>query len=176
VGNLTTLTVAFDPSAAGLRTAILTIANNDPDEGSYTFAIQGTGTTFTYDWSSPTVSWGQPWAEGMWDEGLTAGCQASPKIFCPTTAFTRAEASVFGLRIENGAGYTPPAATHIFADDWSDPTVSWAEPWAEQAYLHGLLPACGEYDGKPLFCASDLVTRAWAAYLVVEAKDLPLTP
>jgi hypothetical protein len=40
----------------------------------------------------------------------------------------------------------------------------------------GSCQACGEYDGKPLFCAGDLVTRAWAAYLVVEAKDLPLTP
>jgi hypothetical protein len=46
----------------------------------------------------------------------------------------------------------------------------------KQAYLDGLLPACGESAGKPLFCPSDLVTRAWAAYLVVEAKDLPLSP
>jgi hypothetical protein len=134
------------------------------------------GYVFNDDWSSPTVSWGQPWAEGMWDEGLTAGCSTDPLLFCPATTFTRAEASVFGLRIENGAGYTPPVATHIFADDWSDPAISWAEAWAEQAYLHGLLPACGESGGKPLFCPSDLVTRAWAAYLVVEAKDLLVAP
>jgi hypothetical protein len=143
---------------------------------SYAPPTDPSGYVFTDDWSSPTVSWGQSWAEGMWDEGLTAGCQASPLLFCPTTAFTRAEASVFGLRIENGAGYTPPAASHIFADDWSDPTLSWAEPWAEQAYLDGLSPACGESGGKPLFCPVDLVTRAWAAYLVVQAKDLPMTP
>jgi hypothetical protein len=134
------------------------------------------GYVFTDDWSSPAISWGQPWAEGTWDEGLTAGCQDSPLLFCPSTTVTRAEASVFGLRIENGAGYTPPAATHIFADDWSDPTISWAEPWAEQAYLDGLLPACGESSGKPLFCPGDLVTRAWAAYVVVEAKDLMAAP
>lgn len=40
----TTFTVAFDPSAVGLRTATLSIANNDSDEDPYDFAIQGTGT------------------------------------------------------------------------------------------------------------------------------------
>jgi uncharacterized repeat protein (TIGR02543 family) len=39
----TTFQVTFDPSAVGLRTATLTIANDDSDEGTYTFAIQGTG-------------------------------------------------------------------------------------------------------------------------------------
>jgi hypothetical protein len=39
----TTFTVTFDPSAVGLRTATISIANNDADENPYTFAIQGTG-------------------------------------------------------------------------------------------------------------------------------------
>jgi hypothetical protein len=38
------------------------------------------------------------------------------------------------------------------------------------------LPACDDSGEKPLFCPSDLVTRAWAAYLVVEEKDLLVTP
>ena len=38
-----TFQITFDPSAVGVRTATVTIANNDSDEGSYTFAIQGTG-------------------------------------------------------------------------------------------------------------------------------------
>ena len=41
----TTLQVTFSPSATGTRTAKLTIANNDSDEGIYDFAIQGTGAT-----------------------------------------------------------------------------------------------------------------------------------
>jgi hypothetical protein len=41
----TTFTVRFLPTAVGLRTATLTINNNDGDEGVYDFAIQGTGTT-----------------------------------------------------------------------------------------------------------------------------------
>jgi uncharacterized delta-60 repeat protein len=39
----TTFEVTFDPSGAGLRTATLSIDNNDPDENPYNFTIQGTG-------------------------------------------------------------------------------------------------------------------------------------
>ncbi|MGG5487141.1 choice-of-anchor D domain-containing protein [Gaetbulibacter sp. PBL-D1] len=44
-GGNTTFTITFSPSAAGLRTAIVTIANNDSDENPYTFNIQGNGYT-----------------------------------------------------------------------------------------------------------------------------------
>ncbi len=40
----TTFQITFDPNAVGVRTATVTIANTDSDEGSYTFVIQGTGT------------------------------------------------------------------------------------------------------------------------------------
>jgi len=42
-GDNTTFTLRFDPSATGLRTATISIANNDSDENPYTFAIQGSG-------------------------------------------------------------------------------------------------------------------------------------
>ncbi|MEQ9406776.1 MAG: choice-of-anchor D domain-containing protein [Fuerstiella sp.] len=42
-GGTTTFQVTFDPSAVGLRTATISIANDDPDENPYTFNIQGTG-------------------------------------------------------------------------------------------------------------------------------------
>ncbi len=41
----TSFVITFDPSVDGLRTATVTIANDDADEGSYTFSIQGTGIT-----------------------------------------------------------------------------------------------------------------------------------
>ena len=43
----TAFTVVFDPSAAGLRTATLSIANDDSNENPYNFSIQGTGVTPT---------------------------------------------------------------------------------------------------------------------------------
>ncbi len=44
-GGTTAFTIRFDPAELGLRTAIVSIANDDADENPYTFAIQGTGTT-----------------------------------------------------------------------------------------------------------------------------------
>ncbi len=42
-GGAATFGVTFSPSAVGARTATITIANSDPNEGSYDFAIKGTG-------------------------------------------------------------------------------------------------------------------------------------
>ncbi|MDY6951382.1 MAG: choice-of-anchor D domain-containing protein [Thermodesulfobacteriota bacterium] len=42
-GNTTTFKVTFDPSEEGLRSARLSIANNDDDENPYEFDIQGKG-------------------------------------------------------------------------------------------------------------------------------------
>ncbi|MBU1099587.1 MAG: choice-of-anchor D domain-containing protein [Bacteroidetes bacterium] len=44
IGESTTFQVTFDPTAAGIRTASISIANNDSDENPYNFSIQGTGT------------------------------------------------------------------------------------------------------------------------------------
>lgn len=42
-GASTRFTIRFTPSASGLRSATVTLANNDPDEAPYTFAVQGAG-------------------------------------------------------------------------------------------------------------------------------------
>jgi len=42
-GDSTTFQITFDPSATGVRSATISIANDDTDENPYTFAIQGTG-------------------------------------------------------------------------------------------------------------------------------------
>jgi len=43
-GGATTFQVTFDPSAVGMRTAALSIANDDADENPYNYLIQGAGT------------------------------------------------------------------------------------------------------------------------------------
>ncbi|WP_180907487.1 choice-of-anchor D domain-containing protein, partial [Flavobacterium salmonis] len=45
-GGTTTFQITFNPSAIGLRTATVSIANNDSDENPYNFSIQGTGYEF----------------------------------------------------------------------------------------------------------------------------------
>jgi hypothetical protein len=127
--------------------------------------------TFADDWSLSDISWAEKWAEGMWEEGLTAGCQTDPLMYCPRRELPRVEAAVFGLRMMHGVSYTPPPGTGTLFADMTDPGY-WGTKWAEQAYLDGLLPACGLDNGKPMFCPDDLVDRAWGAYLIVKAKDL----
>ena len=59
----TTFTVQFDPSASGVRTAALSIANDDSDENPFNFSIQGTGTgaaSQTFDFESSTAGSDQP--------------------------------------------------------------------------------------------------------------------
>ena len=131
--------------------------------------------TFADDWTG--FEWAEPWAEGMWQTGLTAGCQPSPLMYCPEAQLTRVEASVFGLRMKYGVGYAPPPATGTLFADLTD-TAYWGTSWAEQAYRDNLLPACGidSVSGLPTFCSADLVDRAWGAYLVVQAKDLLPAP
>jgi len=44
VGNYAVFQITFNPSATGLRKATVSISNNDSDEGTFTFSVQGTGT------------------------------------------------------------------------------------------------------------------------------------
>lgn len=46
-GGTTTFQIKFDPSSAGPRAATVIISNNDANEGSYQFAIQGNGVADT---------------------------------------------------------------------------------------------------------------------------------
>ncbi len=137
--------------------------------------------TFTNE-SWANNAYAQKWAEGMYQVHLTAGCQTSPLKYCPDRTLTREEAVVFALHLKydtfdgNGnlvSSYTPPAASGTIFGDLTD-TNYWATKWAEKAYLDGILPACGTVNGKPAFCANDPVNRAWAAYMIVKAKNLTL--
>ncbi len=50
------------------------------------------------------------------------------------------------------------------------PRATWYEGWVEAAYAEGLLPACST---SPLrYCPDDILDRSWAAYMMVQAKDL----
>ena len=114
--------------------------------------------------------WGYGWIESLWTDGFTAGCSTDPLQYCPDRQHTRAEGSVFFLRILNGVDYEPPAPTGLFDDV---DLGAWYAGWAEAAYNEGLLPACAS--GPLRFCPEDELDRAWAAYMMVQAKGgLPL--
>ncbi len=71
----------------------------------------------------------------------------------------------------HGSTYVPPQPTEqIFVDV---PLDTWYAKWVHAAYADGLLLAC---QTDPLaFCPNDPLNRAWAAYMMVQAKGgLPL--
>jgi hypothetical protein len=116
----------------------------------------------------PLNEWYAKWAEGLWGDGYTAGCGTSPLTYCPLQEHTRAEGSVFFLRMLNGATYQPAAASGLFAD--VDPS-KWYAPWVESAYQAGLIPAC-ETSPALKICPDGALDRATGAYMMVQAKGL----
>lgn len=57
-GGSTTFVVTFDPTAVGVRTATVNIANNDSSENPYDFAVQGNGfANPTPSGTAPALSW-----------------------------------------------------------------------------------------------------------------------
>jgi hypothetical protein len=112
--------------------------------------------------------WYAKWAEGLWNDGYTAGCGTNPLRYCPMQEHTRAEGSVFFLRMLHGPTYQPPQAAGIFSDVDS---LKWYAPWVEAAYNAGLLPAC-ETGPNLKICPEGALERAMAAYMMVQAKGL----
>ncbi len=126
---------------------------------------------FADDWSKGT--WAEGWAEGMFNNGFSAGCLANPLKYCPWTQIPREQAVIFALKMKYGQPYTPPQATGTLFADMTNPSF-YATAWAEQAYLEGIILACGTSGGKPMFCPKTLVSRGLAAYMIVRAKSLTM--
>ncbi len=78
----TTFTVTFNPSAVGTRNAMLTITNNDANEGTYTINLQGTSTAsptpeINVQASSVNYLTGSTYAMGS----VASGSAGSPVVF-----------------------------------------------------------------------------------------------
>ncbi len=119
---------------------------------------------------APLWEWFAKWANALWDDGFTSGCGTDPLIYCPLRGHTRAEGSVFFLRMMHGADYIPPEPDGVFTDVLTD---MWYADWAEAAYNTGLVPACAT-EPELLFCPNDPLDRAMAAYMMVQAKAMEI--
>jgi hypothetical protein len=114
-------------------------------------------------------NWALKWANGLYEDGFTAGCGTAPLIYCPWQGHTRVEGAVFYLRMLHGNDYVPPDPIGVFSDL---PIDHWGTKWAEAAFTAGLIPACKE---SPLqFCAHGPLDRGLAATMMVRAKNIPL--
>jgi hypothetical protein len=114
-------------------------------------------------------AWYADWVHGLWDDGYTAGCGTDPLVYCPDEEHTRAEGCVFYLRMMYGADYEPPIGKGYFEDVDEE---QWYADWVDAAWEAGIAEPCST---DPLqFCPEEGLTRAVAAYMMVQAKDLPL--
>ena len=109
----------------------------------------------------------------MRETGLTTGCSISPLKFCPWDKLPREQVAIFGLKLKYGKDYLPPAATGTVFADMKNVNY-YATAWTEQAYKDGLMSSCGTSGGKPMFCPTTLVSRGYAAHIIVLAKNLTM--
>jgi len=126
---------------------------------------------FVDNWSKNP--WAEVWANDMKVKDLTSGCNLSPTLYCPDVDIPREQVAKLALAIKYGSSYIPPAAMGTVFADLTD-VNHWSTAWAEQAYLEGLVPACGTDvgTGKPLFCPNDKVDRGFASFVIVTATGL----
>ena len=116
----------------------------------------------------PTNFWAANWIEQLATEGITSGCSASPKLYCPTTPVTRDQMAVFLLIAKHGSSYVPPTPTGVFQDV---PTNYWAAAWIEQLAAEGITSGCSV--SPMLYCPTTSVTRDQMAVFLVKTFNLP---
>ncbi|MGB0429523.1 MAG: Ig-like domain-containing protein, partial [Bacteroidia bacterium] len=98
-----TFTVQFDPSAAGTRTATLSIANDDSDENPYNFDISGVGS------NGIVVTSGSDAGAGTLRQALADACDGDEITFSgvSTVTLTSGQLSAAkGVTIDGGSGVT----------------------------------------------------------------------
>jgi len=115
--------------------------------------------------------WQEAWVDQFYLEGITTGCGTSPLRYCPENPVNRAAMAVFILRTLNGSSYTPPAASHFFAD-MPVAGKEWMEPWVDELYRRGITTGCGT--GPLIYCPETPVKRQAMAAFIVRAFNLPL--
>ena len=107
---------------------------------------------------SCSTHWAADWIAQLKAEGITAANAAN---YDPSRAVTRAEMSVFLLRVRNGVNYLPPKCTQDYSDvacSGVSSTSHWAADWISA--LKKVFPfecAAGKY------CPDSAVIRADAA-------------
>ena len=120
----------------------------------------------------PLSEWYAKWAEQLWQDRFTSGCNTAPLMFCPLRLHTRAEGAVFFGRMLHGADFLPP--TPSFSPYADVPLSEWYAKWVVAAYGDGLTSECEAPSdrGDPFYRPADGLSRAEAACMMAKAKGL----
>ena len=106
--------------------------------------------------------------QGVFDDGIAAGCSSSPALYCPDIPVTRAQMSALIWKGMFG-DQAPPACTGIFADV---PCPSLFADYIEGLAGLGITAGCGNGD----FCPHDPITNGQMATFLVKAFNLAYLP
>jgi hypothetical protein len=107
--------------------------------------------------------------QGIYDDGITAGCNVNPLIYCPNIPVTRAQMSVFVWKDQHGSE-APPPCTGIFAD--VPCPDGFAVDYIEGLFNEGVTAGCGNGN----FCPHDPITNGQMAVFLVKGFNIPYLP
>ena len=114
-GSSTTFVVTFNPAAAGVRNATLTIDNTDADENPYDFAVRGTGVAREIDirGNNVTIADGDATpSTADWTDFSTVASSRTFTIYnTGNVVLTVGTPVISGLNASDFVVTTPPAAT-----------------------------------------------------------------
>ena len=107
--------------------------------------------------------------QGVYDDGIAAGCSSSPALYCPNVPVTRAQMSA--LIWKGMFGSQPPPAVHpgVFADV---PCPSLFADYIEGLYNLGITAGCGNGN----FCPNQPIQNGQMATFLVKSFNLPYLP
>ncbi len=182
-GNSSTFTVVFNPSVTlGIKTATITINNDDADEGVYTFSVQGDvvggGESLSFDginsWVNLPVSLSGSYTKEVWIKPDVSSLVGFPNIITgtgtalylyngvPTAGHATTYNEVNGLSMVNPGVWTHLAVTY---DDPSNTMILYVDgvmqssgvtsPYAEPSLNLGI------YSGGNFFAGEMDEVRIW---------------
>jgi Glucose/sorbosone dehydrogenases len=139
----------------------------EDENGELYLADYGTGKIYQLRYTTfadvPATHIFYRYIEGFYEAGITAGCSASPRIYCPDSSVMRGEMAVF---IERAMGnFSPnPSPNGMFTDiSGGDPF----KPFIEALYNAGVTSGCST---SPLrYCPSLPITRGEMAVFIERA-------
>jgi hypothetical protein len=101
--------------------------------------------------------------------GITAGCQASPPLYCPGSPVNRAQMAVFvvrGVDLATGTAFSYPP-TAVFQDVTATGPYSNFFPYVQR--LSQLAITAGCQASPPLFCPDQTITQGQMAVFMIRA-------
>ena len=109
--------------------------------------------------------------QGLLEDGITAGCNVVPPLYCPDVPVTRAQAAVFVWRAQHGSEPPPPCTPPGTFADVPCPG-GFAVDYIEGIYAEKITAGCGSSN----YCPNASITNAQMAVFLVKAFQIPYLP